>query len=115
MENEIVLLRLFFFIGTIIMTLSIIGVMSLFFVKKKKTTASGQENKNLIKFTQRELEVLKLIAEGLKPREVADSLCISPRTLNTHKQNIQKKYDFNNITSAVIYCVQRKIIVLDKK
>lgn len=67
-----------------------------------------------ILFTERELEIIELTALGFKAKEIAMALFISPKTVNTHKQNIQQKYGFNDMMSAILYCVHNKIIDLDK-
>ena len=66
-----------------------------------------------IHFTERELEIITLTAQGLKAKEIADKLYISTKTVNTHKQNIQQKYNFDSMMSAILYCVYNKIIDLD--
>ena len=50
--------------------------------------------------TEREREVLKLIGEGYKNREIADYLCISLKTVEKHRANIMKKLDLH-ITAAL--------------
>lgn len=66
-----------------------------------------------IDFTDRELDIIKLTAQGVKPKEIADILNISPRTVNAHKQKIQQKYHFPDMIAVVLYCVQQEIIKLD--
>ncbi len=61
-------------------------------------------------FTTRELEILNLTMKGLKAREIADLLFISTKTVNAHKQNIQQKYGFESIMSAILYCLHHRII-----
>ena len=63
-----------------------------------------------INFTDRELEIIELTAQGLKAKEIADTLFISTKTVNTHKQNIQQKYNFDSMMSAILYCIHQKII-----
>lgn len=60
-------------------------------------------------FTTRELEILNLTMKGLKAREIADLLFISAKTVNAHKQNIQQKYGFESIMSAILYCLHHRI------
>lgn len=64
-------------------------------------------------FTERELEIILLIAQGLRAKEIAETLFISTKTVNAHKQNIQQKYNFDNMMSAILYCVHRKIIDIE--
>jgi two-component system secretion response regulator SsrB len=53
-------------------------------------TASG------ITLTERERQVLKLVAEGSRNRDVAEILCISLKTVETHRLNVMKKLDAHN-------------------
>ena len=66
-----------------------------------------------INFTERELEVIKFTAEGLKAREIAEALYISPKTVNNHKQNIQNKYQFESMMTAILYCLNNQLIDVD--
>lgn len=65
---------------------------------------------NKIAFTERELEIIRLTAQGLKPKQIAETLSISTTTVNTHKQNIRQKYGFDNMIAAIVYCFKHKII-----
>lgn len=51
--------------------------------------------------SEREIEVLQLVAEGLSNREVADRLYLSPHTVKVHARNIYSKLDVKNRTQAV--------------
>ena len=51
--------------------------------------------------SEREMEVLHLIAAGLSNREIADKLFISLNTVKTHTKNINSKLDVNNRTKAI--------------
>ncbi len=53
------------------------------------------------KLTIRELEVLKLIAEGLNYKEVADKLFVSPETVRKHLSNVYAKLKVNNKVAAI--------------
>lgn len=67
-----------------------------------------------IHFTDRELDIIKLTAQGVKPKDIADMLNISPKTVNAHKQNIQQKYNFPDMIPAILYCTKIGIIDLDE-
>ncbi|NLD11782.1 MAG: response regulator transcription factor, partial [Clostridiales bacterium] len=60
--------------------------------------------------SDRELEVLKLLAEGCSNKEIADQLHISVKTVETHRANIMRKHDFKNVTELVLYAVRNHII-----
>ncbi len=66
-----------------------------------------RENEDL---SDRELEVLKLLAEGHSNKNIADTLHISVKTVETHRANIMRKHDFKNITELVLYAVRNHII-----
>ncbi|MBQ0079732.1 MAG: response regulator transcription factor [Eubacterium sp.] len=58
----------------------------------------------------REHEIIKLLAEGYSNKEIADMLSISVKTVETHRANIMKKYNFKNITELVRYAARHHII-----
>ena len=60
--------------------------------------------------TKREVEVLKLISEGLFNKEIADRLSISERTVKNHISNIFKKIDASDRTQAAVYAIRNNII-----
>jgi DNA-binding CsgD family transcriptional regulator/tetratricopeptide (TPR) repeat protein len=60
--------------------------------------------------TKRELEVLRLVAEGHTDREVAETLIISPRTVNRHLSNIFVKLDVPGRAAAVAYAIRQSLV-----
>ncbi|MBE3561495.1 MAG: AAA family ATPase [Ktedonobacteraceae bacterium] len=60
--------------------------------------------------TRRELEVLRLVAEGYTDREVADLLVISTRTVNRHLSNIFIKLDVPGRAAAAAYAVRQGLV-----
>ena len=60
--------------------------------------------------TSRELDILKHLAQGASSPQIADQLCISELTVNTHRKHILKKLGFHNTTSLVRYVVERGMI-----
>ena len=58
----------------------------------------------------REYEILKLLAEGYSNKEISEMLSLSVRTVETHRSNIMKKYNFKNVTELVLYAVRNNII-----
>jgi len=62
------------------------------------------------KLSQREREVLKLIAEGYKNKEIAEDLCISLKTVEKHRANLMKKLDLHNAAVLTVYAVEKGIV-----
>ena len=60
--------------------------------------------------TRRELEVLHLLADGLKQREIADRLVISPKTVGTHIEHVLTKLGVHSRTEAVAAAYRRDLI-----
>ena len=60
--------------------------------------------------TQREREILKLIAEGYKNKEIADYLCISVKTVEKHRANLMKKLDLHSASALTAYAMERGLI-----
>ena len=63
--------------------------------------------------TNREREVLKLVAEGRTSREIADLLCISVKTVLGHRTKIMEKLDIHNRTELVKYAIRKGLITMD--
>jgi DNA-binding NarL/FixJ family response regulator len=60
--------------------------------------------------TEREREVLQLLAEGKSNKEVATVLHISPYTVETHRTNLMQKLKLHNTAEIVLYAVRKAII-----
>ena len=56
--------------------------------------------------TDREIEILKLIAQGYSNKEIGDQLFISHRTVDTHRTNLMKKLDVHNIAGLIRYALR---------
>jgi DNA-binding NarL/FixJ family response regulator len=71
-------------------------------VKKYTETVSKRKPKDeAIKLTQREIEIIKLIADALTTQQMADKLFISPRTVETHRANLMKKLAVKNAVELI--------------
>lgn len=60
--------------------------------------------------TKREIEVLKLVANGLFNKEIASKLCISERTVKNHVSNIFKKIEVSDRTQAAVFAIKNNLI-----
>lgn len=63
-----------------------------------------------ISLSEREIEIIRLIADGLTNKEIADTLHLSTHTVNTHRKNIMNKLGIKNTAGIVIYAVKENII-----
>jgi len=57
----------------------------------------------------RETEILRLISDGLTYKEIADKLFISPRTVETHKNNIMEKLKLRNLNELIRYAIVNNV------
>jgi two-component system NarL family response regulator len=62
------------------------------------------------KLTDREMEVLKLVAKGLNNRDIAKQLFISENTVKNHIRNILEKLQLHSRMEAVVYAVREKLL-----
>lgn len=63
-----------------------------------------------ITLSERELEVIALIAEGYTNSQVAEKLFLSSHTVTTHRKNIMKKLGVNNTAGIVMYAVKTQLV-----
>ncbi len=63
--------------------------------------------------TPREQEVMRLLAEGLSSKEVAEKLFISPKTVENHRANIMNKLDLHNTIELIRYAAKLGLIDVD--
>jgi two-component system response regulator NreC len=61
--------------------------------------------------TEREREILQLLAEGKSNKEAAAILNVSPYTVETHRNNLMQKLNLHNTAEIVLYAVRKKIII----
>jgi len=63
--------------------------------------------------TDRELDVLKLVAKGLSNREISEELYISENTVKNHVRNILEKLHLHSRMEAVVYAMREKLLDVD--
>lgn len=64
-----------------------------------------------IMLSQRENEILQLMAEGYTSREIADKLFISEFTVQTHRKNMLRKMGFRNFYQMLCWAIKQGLIV----
>ncbi len=77
------------------------------YVKGAKGPTTGYE-----RLSDREREVLKLLADGLALKEIATKLVLSVKTVDAHKTNLMRKLDLHDRSELIKYAIQRKLIRL---
>jgi two-component system response regulator NreC len=73
----------------------------------KSAPATGYE-----RLSDREREVIKLLADGLSLKEIAVRLVLSVKTVDAHKTNLMRKLDLHDRSELLKYAIQRKLIRL---
>ncbi len=73
--------------------------------KEAKVRDSGYDA-----LTAREQEIMRLLAEGVSKKEIADQLCISVKTVENHRANIMRKLDIHSAMELVRYAARLGLI-----
>jgi two-component system, NarL family, response regulator NreC len=60
--------------------------------------------------TQRERGILKLIGEGYKNKQIADFLCISPKTVEKHRSNLMSKLNLHSTSALTAFALEKGLI-----
>lgn len=82
-------------------------VSQLIVQSSRSTSPTAEDLSKTEPLSNREREVLKLIAEAKSSKEIADLLCISIRTVQHHRSNIMKKLDIKKSTDLVKYAIRK--------
>jgi RNA polymerase sigma factor (sigma-70 family) len=75
---------------------------------RQRKEMKGQNGLDVL--TEREKEILTMIAEEMTNQEIAEKLFISPKTVETHRKNLMKKIGVNNTLGVYKFAVQHKLI-----
>ena len=74
----------------------------------------SEEEELLADLSDRELDVIRLVARGLSNKEIAEELCIAEGTVKSHVSNILSKLHLVHRTQAALFALKRKLIPLDE-
>jgi DNA-binding NarL/FixJ family response regulator len=88
-------------------------VVSGFLTNKQATTKTLDEPVSWDLLTLREREVLKLVAEGRRNREIAAFLSISVKTVEKHRAGVMKKLGANNVSELTAFAIRKGLISSD--
>jgi DNA-binding NarL/FixJ family response regulator len=72
---------------------------------------AGDEELARGRLTPREREIIQLLADGYKSRVIAEKLCISPKTVETHRAHIMQKLGVSSIVELVRYAIRNELIM----
>ncbi|MCL4370796.1 MAG: response regulator transcription factor [Chloroflexi bacterium] len=72
----------------------------------------SKRNSEYDKLSDRETQVLKLVAEGASNKEIADLLCVSVKTVMGHRANVMEKLGIHSRTELVKYAIKRGLVDL---
>jgi DNA-binding NarL/FixJ family response regulator len=78
------------------------------YIKKAKTKHSVE--RELSELSKREVQVLKMLAEGLTHQSIAEKLFISIRTVESHKSHIMQKLELSTTAELVKFAIKKKLI-----
>ncbi len=73
--------------------------------KREATWESKYES-----LTKREKEILRMISQELTTRQIAEILCLSPRTVENHRNNMMKKLDIHSKAGLIKYAIQMGLV-----
>jgi DNA-binding NarL/FixJ family response regulator len=90
---------------------SISNVILKSYIKKAKSDVPDSENKESL-LSKREIEVLRLFAEGSTNQEIADKLFISIRTVESHKNHIMARLELKTTVDLVKFAIRNNIVLL---
>jgi two-component system response regulator NreC len=81
-------------------------------LKSLSGTASNSVNidAHIEELTERELDVLRLLCEGMSPKEIGEKLFLSPRTVEKHKDNIMQKMEVSSVAKLISVALKNKLI-----
>jgi len=77
---------------------------------ESKDAKDGGSAPNPFALSQREMEVLQLLVEGLSNQEIADKLCLGTETIKTHMRHIMRKLSVSDRTQAAIKAMRQGIV-----
>lgn len=95
--------------GKTFLSPSICGNVVTGYLKGSRTEVEGSV---WVVLTSREREVIKLIAEGYRNKEIAEYLSLSPKTIEKHRSNSMKKLRLRNVAGITAYAIENGLTVL---
>ena len=78
-----------------------------------RNTVDADEDSAFSAISERERQVLQLLAEGHCNKEIASKLCVSTRTVETHRRNIMDKLELRSVAELTKYAIRSGLTTLD--
>ena len=78
--------------------------------EEDRTSSNLKTPVDLSQLTERETEILRLIAEGNSNKEIGEQLFISHRTVDTHRTNLMKKLAVHNIAGLIKFAIKAGLV-----
>jgi Response regulator containing a CheY-like receiver domain and an HTH DNA-binding domain len=85
-------------------------ISQVLFDEYKRSFKSNLNMNGSDKLSDREMEVLKCIVNGMSNKEIADKLYLSIRTVETHRYNIKRKLNINSVAGLTRYAMDEGIL-----
>lgn len=82
-------------------------------VRKQATSKLDKKFSTHLKISKRELEIIRLLQQGLQSKQIAEALGISDRTVAKHRENIMKKCKVNNVTELLYFLQKNEVLLPD--
>ena len=73
-------------------------------------TGTTPEGSSVVQLGRRELQILRLVAEGVRSNEIAERLQISPGTVDVHRRNLMRKLDLHSVAELTRYAIRKGLI-----
>lgn len=86
-------------------------VVSGFLTKPTRDRIKAGNHPSWDTLTIREREILKLIAEGKRNKDISDYLCISVKTVEKHRSNLMKKLNVHNVSELTAFAIRNDLMV----
>src|ERR1700674_2290025 len=81
---------------------------------RKSGSAAPNNNSAASSVKPRERQVLQLLAQGNSNKEVAGSLGLSVRTVETYRANIMSQLNVHSVGELILYAIRNNIIIIDR-
>jgi len=79
-------------------------------ILRKESSPSGEQLRRQLEISERELEVLRLICKAYSNKQIADTLFISPKTVEGHKAKLMEKTNMSNAVSLVLFAIKNHLV-----